>query len=87
MKRLRRPMSDALPHGFSAEMLDILIDGWSAPQPADGYGEDHQRFDVFWLSDAQWRDLWQQHRALILAEWERRGGLGQPAGMEWFEDV
>src|SRR4051794_39195102 len=88
MPTTRRPVNRYANRGLelTAEHLDILMLGWSAPEPEGGYGPNHKRFDVFWLAwPADWLALWQQHRALVLEEWKRRGGQGFTFAEQVFE--
>jgi hypothetical protein len=65
------------------EMIDVLLEGWSCPRrpehEADG-------FRIFDYTDAEMRDVWRQHRPVLLAEAARRG-LRRPVWAEQQFDI
>ncbi len=90
MPTTRRPVNRYAHRGLelTAEHIDILLLGWSAPEPEGGYGPNHKRFDVFFMQwPADWLALWQQHKDLVLEEWARRGGSGPCWAQREFEST
>jgi len=63
--------------------LDVMIHGWGAPVPPEGYPEWSDPFGVFELDDEAWRALWQKHKKLILEEARRRGVVQTFAEQEY----
>jgi hypothetical protein len=86
----KRTPTNALP--MRLEVVDWLLNGHTLacddadPLRATGVYDPFIEFEP----ESTWPDLralWQQHRAWLLAEWERRGGTGQPWAQRRFKGV
>jgi hypothetical protein len=64
---------------LTADWIDFLLEGKTH---AAGKFDDPPGYDHFLEFDphppAEIRNLWEQHREVLLAEWRRRGGRGLP---------
>ena len=75
MPSIRKPAVDPLRAALAPETIDVLLFGWAAPTMDYATDPRSDPFECFSIDlDAAWR----QHRAALLAEWARRGEVGQP---------
>jgi hypothetical protein len=74
----RRPT--AQPSELFAELVEVLLLGWSAPY-AELPGDD--AFRIFSLSESDMARIWRGHRDELMTEWQTRGGTGQPWGVRY----
>jgi hypothetical protein len=77
MPKKRTAAVDPLQLALAPETVDVLLDGWRAQQTAHSADPRSDPLEPFTLDLAA---VWRQHRPLLLAEWRRRGGRGQPWG-------
>ena len=65
--------------GLSPEMIEYLLVGeW--PRDAKGEFLPGYLMQAFTKTGDELTAIWLQHRDSLMAEWERRGGVGLPAG-------
>jgi hypothetical protein len=69
-------------------IIDVLLHGWSGPGKHEAAARGDLTYD--WLApferQAEFADLWREHRAELMAEWQRRGVEGQPWAAEQYGD-
>ena len=53
------------------ELIDVLVEGWGGSYTWDTPSD--RAFDVFLLSEGEFRDIWRRHKAALRQEARRRG--------------
>jgi hypothetical protein len=74
---------------LNAALIDFFLLGWDGVDrhAAAARGDEDYNWLLPWeLTDEEAAALWRSHRTWLMQEWKRRGGKGQPWGVEGYEN-
>jgi hypothetical protein len=81
MPKIRGLAVDPLRLALAPESIDVLLHGWGREHQTD-YSSD-PRSDGFQCFELNLAEVWRQHRAMLMQEWQRRGEPGTPWGCKF----
>jgi len=81
MPKIRTAAVDPLRLALAPETIDVLLYGWGREHQTD-YAND-PRSDAFQCFELKLDEVWRQHRAALMQEWQKRGEAGRPWGAQF----